>query len=521
MLTVRRNTGGDYGILTIAVGPTGTVTLSGLTISNGKATQVGGGIHIFTGALNLINCSIAGNTAGIAGGGVYASSATLNVSGSTISGNAVTDFLGHGGGIYADSSFTIANSTISGNTAQSGAALYALAFPNIMTIHDSIFSNNVAIPAGGSYGAGIVFESRINTTLGISNTSIRANTADGCAALCIFSSIGDPGTAGSVNVVNSTISGNTDSFAGSSTIDNSGGTLSVTNSTIAGNSGGGISSGYDGNLNVTNTTIAGNAGGKGITAVSATVKSSIIALNAAGAGADVNGTFTSGGFNLIGRTDIGATGFVDGVNNDQVGATATPIDPKLEKDGAGKPLLKNNGGPTQTIALLFGSPAIDKGTSAGLTGALATDQRGAGFPRTFNDPHFANAPGGDGTDIGAFEFGGVRIDIDANGSYDALTDGLLIIRYLFGLTGTSLTNGAIGTGYTRSDPTEILQFLNSIRPVLDVDNNSQVDALTDGLMLIRYLFGIRGTALTTGALAPGVTWTPAQIEAYILSLMPQ
>jgi hypothetical protein len=65
--------------------------------------------------------------------------------------------------------------------------------------------------------------------------------------------------------------------------------------------------------------------------------------------------------------------------------------------------LQNNGGATQTIALLCGSPAIDKGTSNGLTGVLTTDQRGAGFPRTFDDAAAANATGGDGTDIGAFE----------------------------------------------------------------------------------------------------------------------
>ena len=53
--------------------------------------------------------------------------------------------------------------------------------------------------------------------------------------------------------------------------------------------------------------------------------------------------------------------------------------------------------------MLFGSPAIDKGTSNGLTGHLTTDQRGAGFPRTFDDPATPNATGGDGTDIGAFE----------------------------------------------------------------------------------------------------------------------
>src|SRR5262249_35096802 len=61
--------------------------------------------------------------------------------------------------------------------------------------------------------------------------------------------------------------------------------------------------------------------------------------------------------------------------------------------------LANNGGPTRTCALRTGSPAIDKGKNCGPD----TDQRGA--PRPFDFPSIANAAGGDGSDIGAFEFG--------------------------------------------------------------------------------------------------------------------
>ena len=66
--------------------------------------------------------------------------------------------------------------------------------------------------------------------------------------------------------------------------------------------------------------------------------------------------------------------------------------------------LANNGGPTQTRALLAGSPAIDKGspTNDPITGApITTDQRG--LPRPVDDPTIPNASGGDGSDIGAFE----------------------------------------------------------------------------------------------------------------------
>ncbi|MBK8740833.1 MAG: hypothetical protein IPM02_15480 [Betaproteobacteria bacterium] len=116
---------------------------------------------------------------------------------------------------------------------------------------------------------------------------------------------------------------------------------------------------------------------------------------------------------------------------------------------------------------------------------------------------------------------GPTIDIDGNNIYDALTDGLLIIRYLFGLSGLSLTNGAIGPGATRLTPQDILLRLNNIRPILDVDGNGQPDALTDGLMLIRYLFGLRGNSVTANAVGNGAQrMVPMQIEPYIQSLMP-
>ncbi|PYX90579.1 MAG: hypothetical protein DMG67_12580, partial [Acidobacteria bacterium] len=110
---------------------------------------------------------------------------------------------------------------------------------------------------------------------------------------------------------------------------------------------------------------------------------------------DVSGPFHSAGFNLIGKKD-GGTGFA--AATDKKGTIVSPLNPMLSLKG-----LRDNGGPTQTVALVAGSPAIDKGTSAGLTGTLTTDQRG--FARKVDNSGIANATGGDGTDIGAFEFG--------------------------------------------------------------------------------------------------------------------
>ena len=66
----------------------------------------------------------------------------------------------------------------------------------------------------------------------------------------------------------------------------------------------------------------------------------------------------------------------------------------------------------------------------------------------------------------------------------------------------------------------ILTYLNNIKPALDIDGNGVVDASTDGLMILRKLFGLTGNAVTNGALGPGATRTPSQIDAYLLGLMP-
>src|SRR5207249_2498179 len=90
----------------------------------------------------------------------------------------------------------------------------------------------------------------------------------------------------------------------------------------------------------------------------------IIADNNADYGPDVylSGSVTSLGHNLIGNSS-GASGFV--------ASDLLNVNPQLGP-------LQNNGGPTQTMALLTGSPAINAGDNAN---APAYEQRGAGFPR--------------------------------------------------------------------------------------------------------------------------------------------
>jgi len=112
------------------------------------------------------------------------------------------------------------------------------------------------------------------------------------------------------------------------------------------------------------------------------------------------------------------------------------------------------------------------------------------------------------------------VDLDGNGDADALTDGLMIVRTLLGLTGPSVTAGATAGGAPYSEPPMISTRYARILPYLDIDGNSRVDALTDGIILVRYLFGIRGTALVAGALGVGATRTmPSDIATYIDQLL--
>ncbi len=182
------------------------------------------------------------------------------------------------------------------------------------------------------------------------------------------------------------------------------GTVNITSSTLSGNSasgnlgfGGGISNRSTGTLNITSSTLSGNSasGGNGGNSYGGgmyifgmvTVRNTIIANNTAlFQGPDVRGALTSQGHNLIENT---------------ADATITPqptditgVDPQLGP-------LQFNGGPTQTHALLLGSPAINAGNDCVLDNTctptlglfLTTDQRGTGFPRK----------AGSAVDIGAVE----------------------------------------------------------------------------------------------------------------------
>jgi len=122
------------------------------------------------------------------------------------------------------------------------------------------------------------------------------------------------------------------------------------------------------------------------------------------------------------------------------------------------------------------------------------------------------------TPVTTFAF--ATADVDANNQADALTDGLLALRHQFGFVGDALVAGAIGANATRSDAGGIGTYLGSQSGAFDVDGNQSTDALTDGLLLLRYLFGFRGEALIAGAVGDGATrFTAEMIEEYLLGLI--
>ena len=341
----------DFGVFNVTT--LGTVSFSGLTVTKGLSgdnASAGGINNANSGTVNITDCILSHNSNEGSGGAIYnAQNGTVNVTnsilefnGSGFSGN------GRGGGIANRiGTINVSNSSLFHNNDASGGGIYN---SGVATVTGATFYENSAAQGGGIYNSG---------TLGVTNSTFYGNVASD------YASGYDWGGGGIFN-------------GGS----NTGATLNLSNCTLTANfsgRGSGVFNDISGAVNVKSTIVAGNYGGTW----------------EGGEAPDISGVFNSQGFNLIGRKD-GSTGFT--AATDKKGTIASPLNPKLDPKG-----LRNNGGPTQTVALVAGSPAIDKGTSAGLTGTLTTDQRG--LARTVDNSSIANANGGDGTDIGAFEFG--------------------------------------------------------------------------------------------------------------------
>ena len=357
-----------------------TVSISGLTIRDGHAPDGavlgaaganGGGIYN-AGTLTLTGCTVMSNTAG---GGFSLKSQPMSPNTMAAGGAG-----GHGGGIYNSGTLRLSSCTVNGNTGGAGGRSW-----------NSFYINNIGGAGGlggGLYNAG---------TSSLTHCTLSSNKGGAGGVGGGFLRLSGPGHM---------MPGGTGGAGGGAY---NAGALTLIACTVGGNSGGAGGTGGSGG----ETGGVGGAGGSGgaicnaTNATTATLRNSLAALNQAGAGGaggtaatvtgtpgapgssgtgpDLYGAFASQGHNLVGQAD-GSSGLTNGVNSDLAGSTVAPLSANLGP-------LQNNGGPTLTMALVAGSPALDAGDDS-LLGApfnLTTDQRG--LPRK----------SGTHVDIGAFE----------------------------------------------------------------------------------------------------------------------
>ncbi|CAB4577192.1 unannotated protein [freshwater metagenome] len=349
----------------------GKFTLDGVTVS-GSTGSYGGALYAANdGELEIIDSTFENNFTTHKGGAVY----IYNDDDATISGSTFTnnEALYDGGAIYGQSvhNVTIVDCTLTGNSAGDdggGLAFYTLYSDYVISITDTTIEANDA----ADFGGGLNIDAQNPLIVTISNSTVSNNTALASAGI-LFN---DADITATIN--NSTISANAALYGGGGIYINSGSSLTINQSTISANSsadtspetgGGGIALGDNTSVvTLSGSIVSGNSSGVagaadfGLYSALPSDTGSITATNS-----------------LIGEVDSRIT--VNGTNN--VSSTSPML-------GA----LTNNGGPTKTMALLTGSPAIDAGPNpvATFTGN-EFDQRGAGYARVV----------GGLVDIGAFE----------------------------------------------------------------------------------------------------------------------
>lgn len=441
--SANNNTGCQNGAGGAGIYCTAGLTVTGSTITgNSESGNNMYGAGIYNGGTGVVsNCVISGNSGssvgGSLGGGVY-STASLTVIASTIRGNSANS----GGGIWGSASLTVTATTITSNSVNIAGGVYpadkggGIYNGGTGAVSNCNINVNTGGTGGGIYNAGV---------LTVSGSTISSNSGNGI----LPDGSGPPGTGGGIynaaqlTVISTTIKGNFGNSGGgissaapltltSSTIQgnsaaNSGGgilnssTANISISTISGNSvpqgqaantGGGIWN-QGGTVNIATSTFYGNIAGTGggiANNAALTVNACTFNENLATYGG--SSIYNTGGPARIADTILNTDPTYDNITGGMISAGYN-----LSSDGGGGSLtnatdrinmdpmlgpLQDNGGPTFTCALLGGSPAIDQGRRDRFSAlALNTDQRG--FPRPVVFASIPKPPGGDGSDIGAFE----------------------------------------------------------------------------------------------------------------------
>lgn len=343
----------------------GTLTITNSTFSSNGAVN-GGGINSGNGTLTIMNCIFSDNYATNGGGiSVGTSSGTLTVTNSTFSSNSATS---NGGSILNSGKMIVTNSSFSdGYAAGGGGEIFNVQSPSV-TITNSKFTGS---PAGINSGGAIYNNSHSTTT--ITNSLFSAKSSGYGGAIYNNNS--------KMTIVSSTFSNNSATVLGGGITNSTNAEMDIANSTFSGNSslnsGGAIHNALSSTITIRNSTFSGNTApnfGGSIYNNSSTLNyvNTIIANTIAGGDC----------YNFSGTISINVNNLVE----DGSCSPAMSGDPNLGP-------LADNGGPTETFALLSGSPAIDAGNdvicSASPVDGL--DQRGK------------HRPQGAQCDIGAYE----------------------------------------------------------------------------------------------------------------------
>ena len=340
-----------------------TLSASNISLTNGSISgNSGGGMFVLSSTVSLGNVVVSSNSADYAAGIAAFNYTNLALDGCSISGNTASR---KGGGleIVNGSDVKVTGSVISGNGASRGGGAF-VSFYGKLSLTRSSISGNSAAGAPTQSGGGI-YGYRC-TQLNATDSTISGNSGNNRGG-------GILAEACPLTLVNSTLTGNNASYGGA--IYANGSATDIVNSTISANS-------------------AFDAAGILAYKASMTVANSIVSANTVDAGNEETADLEQSQSSVTSQYSLlGATLNVVAFDN--------PGDHNLFTSDPGLGPLQDNGGPTWTMALLDGSPAIDAGSNALAQAGgnpLSSDQRASGN-RIY-----------DGTvDIGAFEAQGDRI----------------------------------------------------------------------------------------------------------------
>jgi CSLREA domain-containing protein len=375
--TFSKNSSGDAGGAVLNEDKS-SATIENTSFTENSAAGEGGGMHAnsagevaITGGAFTLNKALAGGAFSIEGGG------QVTIDGTSVGSNRAVE---QGGGILvASGAVRMVNIDVVGNIADAeleGGGGIAYAGDKLVSLGESATIQNSRIRDNKAKGEGGGIDSRGDGPLGITTTAITGNVA---------------GAGGGIHHVGDA-------------------PLDVTRSTLSSNSaesGGGVFSDGDGEATIENTTVSGNRAGKfgGGLHVSSrlTLRNSTLAGNSAASGGGINnggGDVVGDGSVFLANTIIASSptggnciGTMTSRGGNLDSANTCQLSELSDQPGTDSRLgpLADNGGPTQTHALLSGSPAQEKSVCSQVDPCPPVDQRG------IDRPQFA------GVDAGAYE----------------------------------------------------------------------------------------------------------------------